>query len=90
MPKQQLRECIQELLDELDQSDAVDADARRRLTALLDEIQRAVEADSEPSGEEDESLTDRLNEATRQFEDSHPTLTRLVGRIAESLSNLGI
>jgi len=90
MPKQQLRDRMQALLDELDREDSLDADARDRLMAVLDEIRDTVEAGSLRNGEEDESLVDRLNEATRHFEESHPTLTALVGRIAESLSNLGI
>lgn len=90
MPKEQLRHRIQELVEELEQSDAVDADARERLTGLLDEIQTALEGAGEASDDGDETLVDRLNDVTRQFEESHPTLTAMVGRIAESLSNLGI
>jgi hypothetical protein len=80
---------MQALLDELDREESLDADARDRLMEVLDEIRGAVEAGS-LRNEEDESLVDRLNDATRQFEESHPTLTSLVGRIAESLANLGI
>jgi hypothetical protein len=36
------------------------------------------------------SLLERLNEATQHFKESHPTLTAMVGRVADSLSNLGI
>jgi len=33
---------------------------------------------------------DRLSEAMEQFEESHPSLTEAVGRLAAALSNLGI
>jgi chromosome segregation ATPase len=89
MPKTQLRERIQELLGELDQVEAVDPDARDRLAAVVEEIRSAVE-DNDDDGEGRESLLERLNEATRHFEESHPTLTAMVGRVAESLSSLGI
>ena len=87
MPTAQLHERIQELLDELDQIDTDDSAARDRITHVLQDIREAIdEADSDRN----DSLIERLNDATRQFEESHPTLTRLVGRVAESLSNLGI
>ena len=90
MPKTQLRERIQELLGELEQVKAVDPGARDRLAAVVEEIRSAVENSDEDGSEADDSLLDRLNEATRHFEESHPTLTAMVGRVAESLSNLGI
>ena len=90
MPKAQLRERIQELLGELDQVEAADPDARDRLAAVVEEIRSAVENSDEEGSEADDSLLERLNEATRHFEESHPTLTAMVGRVAESLSNLGI
>ena len=61
-----------------------------RLTAVLEEIRAAVEDSEDEGSGEHESLLERLNEATRHFEESHPTLTAMVGRVAESLSNLGI
>ena len=92
MPKEQLRQRSEELLEELEQTDAIDADARDRLAGVLAEIRGAVDGKTGDGdeGDEDESLVDRLNEATRHFEESHPTLTAMVGRIADSLSNLGI
>jgi len=90
MPKEQLRNRIQELLEELERTDEVDEDARKRLAGVLEEIRGAVDQDDGDEREDGESLVDRLNEATRQFEESHPTLTAMVGRIADSLSNLGI
>jgi DNA repair exonuclease SbcCD ATPase subunit len=90
MPKEQLRQRIEELEEELEQTESIDADARDRLTGVLEEIRRALAESAEKSDEEGESLVERLNEATRQFEESHPTLTTMVGRIADSLSNLGI
>ena len=90
MPKTQLRERIQELLGELEQVKAVDPGARDRLAAVVEEIRSAVENSDEDGSEADDSLLERLNEATRHFEESHPTLTAMVGRVAESLSNLGI
>jgi predicted transcriptional regulator len=91
MPKAQLNERIQELLGELEQIEAVDQAAREQLTSVLSDIREAIaEEGGEETSDENESLLERLNEATRHFEESHPTLTAMVGRVAESLSNLGI
>jgi Domain of unknown function (DUF4404) len=39
---------------------------------------------------EEGSLADRLREAGRNFEESHPTLTATLGRVVDALSALGI
>jgi len=90
MPKAQLRQRIQELLDELEQIDTEEAAARERLTHVLQDIREAIEATDEAAPDRGDSLIERLNDATRNFEETHPTLTAMVGRLAESLSNLGI
>jgi chromosome segregation ATPase len=90
MPKKQLRARIQELLGELEQVEEIDQEARNRLANVLHDIREAVADSGEDAPDENESLLERLNEATRHFEESHPTLTAMVGRIADSLSNLGI
>ncbi|MFQ5417471.1 MAG: DUF4404 family protein [Myxococcota bacterium] len=90
MPKAELRERIQELLAELEQIEAEEPAARDRLTAVLQEIRAAVEASGGGESSATESLIERLNEAARHFEENHPTFTAMVGRVADSLANLGI
>jgi hypothetical protein len=90
MPKEQLRERIRELLGELEQTEEIDQRARDRLESVLHEIREAVGEPGEEASEGHESLLERLNEATQHFKESHPTLTAMVGRVADSLSNLGI
>ena len=89
MPRDQLRQRIEELLRELEAIETSDPEARRRLEGVLHDIREAVDTGDDESSE-GESLLDRLNEATRHFEESHPTLTAMVGRVADSLANLGI
>jgi signal transduction histidine kinase len=89
VPKEQLGNRIQELLDELEKVEPADSAARDRLAQVLHDI-RTVVAESEPQSDEHESLRERFDEAARQFEKSHPTLTAVVGRVADSLANLGI
>ena len=58
-----------------------------RLRAALREIEDALEASS---GLHEPSLRDRLTELTRHFEGSHPNLAAAVGRVVDTLANLGI
>jgi predicted nucleic acid-binding Zn-ribbon protein len=90
MPKAQLRERIQELLTELEGIEAKELAARDQLASVLREIREAIESSEDSASSATESLIERLNETTRQFEKSHPTLTAMVGRVADSLANLGI
>ena len=90
MAKRELRERIQELLGELAQTEEIDQEARDRLASVLHEIRDAVGEAGEEAPEEPESLLERLNEAAQNFTESHPTLMAMVGRVADSLSNLGI
>ncbi len=90
MPKEQLSKRIEELLGELEQVEAADQAARERLANVLHEIRQVIGEAGERASDAEESLLERLNDATRHFEESHPTLTAMVGRVADSLSNLGI
>jgi predicted nuclease with TOPRIM domain len=89
VPREQLGNRIQELLDELEKVEPADPTARDRLTQVLHDI-RTMVAESELESDEHESLRERFDEAARQFEESHPTLTAVLGRVADSLANLGI
>ena len=90
MPKAQLRDSIQKILGELEEIEAKDPRARDRLASVLVEIREALEASKEGTSGEHESLIDRLNDAKGNFEETHPKLTAMVGRVADSLANLGI
>jgi len=91
VPREQLGNRIQELLDELEKIEPADLAARDRLANVLHEIRAVIaESESETESDEHESLRERFDEAARNFEESHPTLTAVVGRVADSLANLGI
>jgi hypothetical protein len=89
VPKQRLREDLARLQEDLSHSPGLDDEARN----LVAEITRDVEAllvRTEGSEDEKEGLVDRLRSAASSFEESHPSLTAAVGRIADALSALGI
>ena len=81
-----LREDLEKLRRELHEGPELDQETRQMLADLAHEIEQAIErsAGAEPS------LSDRLREATERFEESHPSLTAVVGRLADMLSGVGI
>jgi hypothetical protein len=77
---------LDQLRAELAASASLSADERKRLERLIADVSTHVEQErSEPH-----SLADRLQEATSQFEETHPRLTLAIGAVAEALSKLGI
>lgn len=101
MPKRpELRERLEKLHEELGSTDTVDNDAREVLGSLLTDIKSlldrssATDAAHTPSSHSPEhtpeSLSKRLEAARREWETSHPTLAAAVGRVMDTLSNMGI
>jgi hypothetical protein len=90
MEKDRLREDLERLHQELARSESVDAASRGLLVDVLHDIEAVLERSEPETAGEGQSLIDRLRETTGQFEESHPALTELVGRIADMLSRLGI
>ena len=88
MERQPLRDTLDQLHAELERNESLDVESREALEGLVGDIREAL-ARSE-GGSAHAGLIDRLREATRKFEESHPTLTAAVGRVADALSNMGI
>jgi hypothetical protein len=90
MERNELRETLGRLHEELARGRPIDPEVRH----LLVDVVRDIEATLEPSEEESEhtldSLVARLREATQHFEESHPSLTSAVGQVADALSRMGI
>ena len=76
MPRTILRENLERLQRELAEGPELDPEGR----ALLAEEERDAP----------DSLVERLRSAADRFEESHPALTVVVGRLADALANLGI
>ena len=85
-----LRRRLEELHAELARTDRGDTEARAALEAVLRDIQALLAGP--PGGERrgPATLADRLREATGHFEESHPTLTAMLGRVVDALAALGI
>lgn len=85
-----LRRRLAELHAELEQVDALDAEARAALEAVMRDIREVLARSEGAEGVDEPSLADRLRDAGRHFEESHPTLTATLGRVVDALAALGI
>jgi hypothetical protein len=87
MSRVELQRMLEQLHEELEhtRSDDVDERSRELLRSVMQDL-RELDAEAE----EDQTLLDRLGEAARDFEKSHPKLAAAVGRVMDTLSNLGI
>ena len=84
----ELREHLVQLHDELEGTDSVDLESRELLSSLLDDIHSLLGDEGDATSRQ--SLVDRLGDATRRFETTHPTLATTGGRGMDTLANLGI
>jgi hypothetical protein len=83
-----LRRRLAELHAELERTDALDAESRAALEEVLGDIQELL---ARSGGQREPApLADRLRDAGRHFEQSHPTLTATLGRVVDALAALGI
>ena len=87
MPKNALREELERLHRELSETSTLDEEARALLGELAEEIERMLAEETSGAAA---PLADRLRAATERFEETHPQLTAVVGRVADALANLGI
>ena len=90
MERAELEQNLKSLHEELERTPAVDDHARELLVAVLADIERILQTAPAKTDHQTQSLMERLQSTTEHFEESHPFLSTLIGRIADSLSNMGI
>ncbi len=89
MKDQKLQELLHQLNEELDHASNLDDEDRQLLVHLRDDIQNHLNTGGvRVYG--DESTNERLADAIRRFEVSHPRLTTALEQVLERLSGAGI
>ena len=78
MREQQLRQRLEALHTELQRADTIDERTRELLRSVLDDIEDLLER-KQKQGTPPDSIIERLREAVRAFENTHPTLTNAIG-----------
>lgn len=89
MREQHLREMLEQLHTELQRADTIDDRSRELLHGLIVDIENLLEG-KQKAGTHPESIIERLREAVRAFETTHPTLTGAIGGVADALARVGI
>lgn len=92
MPEKErhLTEALAHLHEELQAADEVDGSTREALTSIRDEIDAVLATPRAERDETSQPLVDALRAAVDEFEESHPTLMRVLGNLADTLTGMGI
>ncbi|MDA1298602.1 MAG: DUF4404 family protein [Proteobacteria bacterium] len=88
MPKEALRTTLEELRIELDRLHFDQQAHRSRVDRSITELEERLRDESFMTG--DEYLVNELQESLTEFEEQHPQLTVLIGRISDLLAKMGI
>ena len=87
MSNEKLRELLEQLHNELDQTESVDERGDELLRHLNRDISNLLERSRL---ETRESMLERLQDTIDHFEVTHPTLTKTLSEMMTILSNAGI
>jgi hypothetical protein len=88
MTDKNLTTLLEQLHNELDNTQAVDEKGRELLRALNADIQELLERSE--SGQSADTLLERLQATINHFEVTHPAFTTALSHIMTALNNVGI
>ena len=88
MTDKNLTTLLEQLHNELDNTQAVDEKGRELLRALNADIQEILERSE--NGQSADTLLERLQATIDHFEVTHPAFTTALSRIMTALNNVGI
>jgi hypothetical protein len=90
MDDPKLREQLEQLQVEIRQSSSVDEEGKALLRDLDADIHDLLARSEGETVDVQPSTVDRLQDSLTYFEVSHPSLTALISKLLETLSNAGI
>lgn len=88
MSDDRLHAVLKQLRAEVEQLGTRDPTGRARLQALIEDLEGQLDAAPDETGQAD--LLDSLPDTLRQLEVEYPRLTAILGRVASTLSSMGI
>ena len=88
MPKEELKNSLQQLHAEVRALGDNDELAKSRMSSLVADLERQLE--NTGTDEHSSQLLDSIRLHIEQFEVEHPRLTGVLNRVMVALSNLGI
>ena len=90
MENEELRKLLQQLHDEIKKTQTVDEKGTELLTDLDGDIHALLERSEDNISPIQPSITQRLDAALLHFEVTHPSLTVMISKLLDTLSNAGI
>ena len=90
MDDPKLREQLEQLQAEIRQSQSVDEEGKALLRDLDADIHDLLARSEGEAVDVQPTTVDRLQDSLTHFEVSHPSLTALISKLLETLSNAGI
>jgi polyhydroxyalkanoate synthesis regulator phasin len=90
MDDSELRDTLEKLHQELEQTGELDDESRELLQHLMGDIRTILDREEPSSAENYESLGDQLTDAIERYETTHPDLTLAMGHALDILSGAGI
>ncbi len=85
MSHQELTDALEVVHQQISDADHLDPGDVEKLRETMAQIQAAL--GQEPP---EESFSERITGSARSFEESHPVLTKTLGRVADMLQQMGI
>jgi hypothetical protein len=90
MDDAELRKLLEELHAEIEGTQNVDEEGRELLRHLSKDITELLARSQGAAVQPSPARSQRLQDGIARFEVSHPTLTRLLADLLETLSNAGV
>ena len=90
MDQNSLRELAAKLHEQLSEALRADPKSRERLSDMMQDINRLIDAPAGAPSPAQRSLPDRLERIAVQFEADHPTLAASARRLIDLLGEVGI
>ncbi|GGX27867.1 DUF4404 family protein [Undibacterium squillarum] len=90
MPREQLKQLLGQLQNELDQTRFLDDEARAMLEELHEDIEDVLDAEKQQDDPVYATLRERLVAASARFSAQHPTLDAALREIGTMLGKIGI
>lgn len=90
MDQRPLRETLEQLHSQLENTESVDEESRQLLEHLMADVEDLIDRDGEELKPEDHTVIDHLRLSIRKFEVSHPSLTISMGHLLDILCQSGI
>ena len=87
MPKEKLKNSVEELRNELSLNENLEASQQEELSDLAGRLDAMLSGDADHW---EEKLVDGLEQQLLAYEEDHPVIARIMREIVTTLSNIGV